>query len=53
MIKEKDRYEHQNFINHGVQNHTQALQSHNDNVMKHLQYREFKTAVGYVPVDER
>lgn len=53
MIREKDIYDHQNFINHVDNNHTKAIKEHSDTINKHTHIREFKTAVGYVPVDER
>lgn len=53
MIKEKERYDHENYINKVDQNHQKSLTERNDTLMKHLQLREFKNTVGYVPVDER
>lgn len=51
MIREKERYDHQNFINHVDNNHIRAIKEHHDVVSKHNHIREFKNAVGYVPVD--
>jgi len=53
LMKEKDREEHENFINQGVKNYEQALSNYNDNRIKHLKLREYKNQVGYVPVDAR
>ncbi len=51
MIKEKEHYDHVNFINHVDQNHSKAIKEHHETINKHTQLREFKNAVGYVPVD--
>ncbi|CDW75955.1 UNKNOWN [Stylonychia lemnae] len=52
MIREKEKFDHQNFINHVDNNHIRAVKDHHDTVDKHAHIREFKTAVGYAP-DER
>jgi hypothetical protein len=52
-MREKEQTDHENFINHGVRNHQRTINERQDNVVKHLNYREFKNMVGYVPVDVR
>lgn len=53
MLREKERYDHENFINQVERHHQNAVNNHLSTVTKHLNYREFKNAVGYVPVDQR
>ena len=36
MLKEKEKYDHESFINHVDMNHTKALQNRYDTVNKHL-----------------
>lgn len=53
MNKLKEQYDHTNYLNQGAMNHDHSLKEYNDTLAKHTRIREFKTAVGYVPVDER
>lgn len=53
MLREKEKYDHLNYINHVDQNHQKAVKEHYDTVTKHNNIREFKNTVGFVPVDER
>eukprot|EP00347_Sterkiella_histriomuscorum_P014310 403361362 len=53
MNREKERYDHHAFINHVDQNHQKAIKEHHDTINKHTQLREYKNAIGYVPVDQR
>ena len=53
MLREKERYDHLNYVNHVDENYKKAQKDHYDTINKHTQLREFKNAIGYVPVDQR
>lgn len=53
LLREKEKQDHLNFINHVDRNYHNSRKEYADNVIKHVQYREFKNAVGFVPVNER
>ena len=53
MIKEKDKNDHYNFINHGDVNYQKGMQEHLNTINKHTQLRDFKNSVGHVAYDER
>ena len=53
MMREKDRRDHENFINHGDQNYAKGIQEHNNTINKHTQLRDFKNQVAHAKEDQR
>jgi hypothetical protein len=51
MMREKDRRDHENFINHGDQNYAKGIREHNNTINKHTQLRDFKNQVAHAKDD--